>query len=62
MTYRYRTTVYHISVTQVHGAPEGPGAAGNLTVDGVARSDGVIPLVDDQGEHQVLVTLTMPGS
>ena len=62
MTYRYRTTVYHITVTQVHGAPEGPGATGNLTVDGVARSDGVIPLVDDQGEHQVVVTLTMAGS
>ncbi|MGB8883989.1 MAG: glycosyl hydrolase family 65 protein, partial [Azonexus sp.] len=62
MTYRYRTTVYHIAVTQVHGAPEGPGATGTLTVDGVARSDGVIPLVDDQGEHQVVVTLTMPGS
>jgi cellobiose phosphorylase len=62
MTYRYRATVYHITVTQVQGGREGQGAAGSLTVDGVARADGVIPLVDDQGEHQVLITLTVAGS
>ncbi|MGB9493694.1 MAG: glucoamylase family protein [Azonexus sp.] len=56
MTYHYRTTVYHITVTQVQGA------SGSLIVDGVARADGVIPLVDDQGEHQVMLTLTMAGS
>ncbi len=60
--YRYRATVYHIVVTQVQGGREGQGAAGSLTVDGVARADGVIPLVDDQGEHQVMITLTMAGS
>ena len=33
-----------------------------MTVDGIARADGAIPLVDDQGEHQVMITLNMPGS
>ena len=56
MTYRYRATVYHIAVTLLEDG------AGSLIVDGVARSDGVIPLVDDQGDHKVVVTLTMPGS
>ncbi len=60
--YRYRATVYHITVTQVQGGREGQGAAGSLTVDGVARTDGAIPLVDDQGEHQVMITWTMAGS
>ncbi|RPH92098.1 MAG: cyclic beta 1-2 glucan synthetase, partial [Lysobacterales bacterium] len=60
--YRYRATVYHITVTQVQGGREGQGAAGSLTVDGVARTDGAIPLVDDQSEHQVMITWTMAGS
>jgi cellobiose phosphorylase len=60
--YRYGATVYHITVTQVQGGPEGQGAAGKLIVDGIAHGDGVIPLVDDQGEHQVLITLTIAGS
>jgi cellobiose phosphorylase len=53
--YRYRTTVYHITVTQIPGDPGVQGAAGNLIVDGIARADGVIPLVDDQGEHQAMI-------
>ncbi|MBP8098695.1 MAG: cyclic beta 1-2 glucan synthetase, partial [Arenimonas sp.] len=60
--YRYRTTVYHITVTQVQSGGAGQWAAGSLTVDGIARADGAIPLVDDQGEHQVMITLNMPGS
>jgi len=49
--YRYRETVYHITVLQT--------CAGNgemsVTVDGVERQDKVIPLVDDRQEHSVEV-------
>jgi hypothetical protein len=49
--YRYRETVYHITVLQTR--------AGNgemsVTVDGVERQDKVIPLVDDRQEHSVEV-------
>jgi len=46
--YRYRETVYHIVVSQTS-------AEMRLTVDGVERHDGVIPLVDDRREHFVEV-------
>ena len=49
--YRYRETVYHITVRQASGA----GMA--VSVDGVAQSDPAIALVDDRREHQVEVTL-----
>ena len=44
--YRYRETVYHIVVSQTR-------AEMRLTVDGVERHDGVIPLVDDRRDHFV---------
>ena len=50
MHYRYRETVYHISITQ------GPGDAG-ITVDGEVRADRAIPLVDDRRDHNVEVRL-----
>ncbi|MGA8005110.1 MAG: glycosyl hydrolase family 65 protein, partial [Burkholderiales bacterium] len=46
--YRYRETVYHIVVAQT-------GDEMCLTVDGVERHDGVIPLIDDRREHFVEV-------
>jgi cellobiose phosphorylase len=46
--YRYRRSVYHISVTQVDAA-----SASVLEVDGVVRRDGVIALLDDAREHWV---------
>jgi len=51
--YRYRETVYHITVLQT-------GAANNetsVTVDGVERHDNAIPLVDDRQEHSVEVRI-----
>ncbi len=47
--YRYRETVYHISVV--------PAAAGETraTVDGFERNDQAIPLVHDRREHVVAV-------
>ncbi len=51
MHYRYRETVYHIIVTPM---PAGKGETW-VTVDGVARDDAAIPLVDDHQEHAVEV-------
>ena len=56
MHYRYRETVYHIAVLQTR---EDKGGA-RVTVDGVARPDQTIPLIDDRKEHTVEVRI--PGS
>jgi len=50
MHYRYRETVYHISIAQ------GSGSAG-MTIDGEVREGGAIPMVDDGREHTVEVRL-----
>jgi cyclic beta-1,2-glucan synthetase len=49
--YRYRETVYHITVTQSRDA----GSAKSVTVDGVQQDDAAIPMVDDRQEHTVEV-------
>jgi cellobiose phosphorylase len=54
MHYRYRETVYHISIVQ------GPGAAG-LTMDGESREGAAIRLVDDGRDHVVEVRLGAIG-
>ncbi len=55
--YRYRETIYHISVRQL--------AAGKgrmqVTVDGIEQPDQAIPLVDDHKEHRVEVETPTPG-
>jgi cellobiose phosphorylase len=51
--YRYRETVYHITVTQ----PRDAGSAKGVIVDGVQQNDTAIPLVDDRQEHTVEVTV-----
>ncbi len=51
--YRYRETVYHITVLQTR---DGNGEM-SVTVDGVDRHDKVIPLVDDRQEHSVEVKI-----
>ncbi|MGB7918819.1 MAG: hypothetical protein WCF40_02065 [Desulfobacterales bacterium] len=56
MHYRYRETVYHIAVLQTR---QDKGSA-NVTVDGVARPDQTIPLIDDRKEHTVEIRI--PGS
>jgi cellobiose phosphorylase len=50
--YRYKSSVYHIVVTQNDGDPEM-----NITVDGVAQEDKMITLADDGAEHDVQVLL-----
>ena len=52
--YRYRETVYHITVRR---AGEPSGQPTRTTVDGVERPDARIPLVDDHREHHVEVHL-----
>jgi cellobiose phosphorylase len=49
--YRYRATVYHIAVS-----PAG-GGQGKVVVDGAEQPDGVIPLVDDLADHQVVISI-----
>jgi cellobiose phosphorylase len=48
--YRYRKTVYHITVLQ-----PGDGGVASMTVDGVEQPDTAISLVDDHQEHSVEV-------
>jgi cyclic beta-1,2-glucan synthetase len=56
--YRYRETVYHISVHQTVDDKTG------VTVDGVEQPDETVPLVDDRLEHVVEVKIrgTQGGS
>ena len=49
--YRYRETVYHITVLQHHAADRGT----SVTVDGIEQPDRAIPLIDDRQEHSVEV-------
>jgi cyclic beta-1,2-glucan synthetase len=51
--YRYRETIYHITVLQEH---TGNGEM-TVTVDGVEQYDKAIPLVDDRQEHSVEVRI-----
>jgi len=51
--YRYRETVYHITVQQTCDEV----GETSVTVDGVERRDKAIPLVDDRQEHSVEVSL-----
>ena len=52
--YRYRRTLYRISISRSYGSP----GTGQITLDGVELSDGVIPLVNDQLEHSIEMQLS----
>ena len=56
--YRYRETVYHIVISQTRVAGEAKIGATRVTVDGVERSDNIIPLIDDRHDHAVEVKIT----
>jgi cellobiose phosphorylase len=68
--YRYRETVYHITVTSMGEKPEHvsrvtldgvalDGAVVNGTdVNGMGRPQGIIPLADDRREHYVEVDMS----
>lgn len=55
--YRYRETLYHIAVSQTRAGEDGTKGLASMSVDGVERPDGAIPLVDDHCEHWVEVTV-----
>jgi cellobiose phosphorylase len=57
MHYRYRETVYHITVSNTQAGNGESGAAVKMTLDGVTQTESVISLVDDHFEHQVDVTV-----
>jgi cyclic beta-1,2-glucan synthetase len=54
ITYKYRSATYHIRVENPNGVERG---VREVTVDGTARTDGVIPLADDGRSHEVRVVL-----
>jgi cellobiose phosphorylase len=55
MHYRYRETIYHITILQTSA---GKGET-HVTVDGVEQHEKVIPLSDDRQEHTVEVRIVM---
>jgi cellobiose phosphorylase len=55
--YRYRETIYHITIIQIHDSNRDI----RITVDGVERHDEAIPLVDDHKEHSVEVRIVQCG-
>jgi len=57
MHYRYRETVYHITVMQ----PQTGNDEMSVTVDGVEQHDKAVPLVDDHREHVVEVRMNVAG-
>ncbi len=58
MHYRYRETVYHITVLQMQ---TGEGEM-SVIVDSVEQHDKAIPLVDDHMEHRVEVRIPVADS
>jgi cyclic beta-1,2-glucan synthetase len=57
MHYRYRETVYHITVLQMRAGK----SVMSVTVDGFEQNDKTIPLVDDHQEHRVEVRIDAAG-
>jgi cellobiose phosphorylase len=53
MHYRYRETVYHITIKR----PPAEDGETRVTVDGVSQPDNTIPLIDDHQEHYVEVNI-----
>lgn len=53
MRYRYRETVYPISVSQTTADVLGS----TVTLDGIALHEGGIPLLDDRAEQRVEVKI-----
>jgi cyclic beta-1,2-glucan synthetase len=51
--YRYRETVYHITILQSGAATD----QSSVTVDGVERRGQHVPLIDDHQEHSVEVRI-----
>jgi cellobiose phosphorylase len=55
--YRYRETVYHITIEQTRAGDGSAREEARVTVDGVEQGGQAIPLVDDHREHAVQVSV-----
>ena len=55
--YRYRESLYHITVSQTANDGDGTLDVIRMTVDGAEQVDGVISLKDDRQEHHVSIVL-----
>jgi cellobiose phosphorylase len=51
MHYRYRETIYDITIIQLRNKDDHP----TVTIDGIQHSDNIIPLIDDHQPHWVEV-------
>ena len=58
MNYRYRETIYYITVCQTQAAD----GVTMLTVNDIERHDLVIPLVDDRQKHEVNLRIQIAHS
>ena len=59
--YRYRETIYHITVRQTPVANNKISDETSVTIDDVEQQDKTIPLVDDRQEHYVEVRIHVTG-
>jgi len=59
--YRYRETIYYITVRQTPAANNKMIGETGITIDGVEQHDKTIPLVDDRQEHSVEVRIHVAG-
>jgi len=59
--YRYRETIYHITVRQTPVANNDMIGGQSIAIDGVEQLDNTIPLVDDRQEHSVEVRIHAAG-
>ncbi|MDR3416663.1 MAG: glucoamylase family protein [Nevskia sp.] len=57
LRYRHRDTTYQIVVLQTPAAEGTTATTTTVTLDGIARADGAIPLTDDRGRHLVEVKI-----
>jgi cellobiose phosphorylase len=55
--YRYRETVYHITVSQAEAGNATQSSVMRITIDGIERPDKVIPLIDDRKDHTVEINI-----
>jgi cellobiose phosphorylase len=55
--YRYRETIYHITVRQTPASNNKMIGETSVTIDSVEQHDNTIPLVDDRQEHSVEVRI-----
>jgi cellobiose phosphorylase len=58
ITWRYKSTVYHVVVENSGGSGRG---VGSLIIDGVAVPAGTIDLADDGRQHEVQITTAVDG-